>query len=184
MKKIIAAVHITLDGFVSGPNEDMSCFHPVDTQYIEDNGVLLDSTDYILFGRVTYQGMTTYWPNATGEFAEKVNTIPKIVVSNTLEQVEWGTWGNAQLVNGNVEEEIKKIKQQDGGNIVIFGSANLIQSFTDLGLIDEYRFLVQPVVIGSGRPFFHNIKDKLDLQLINTKTYSSGTVLLNYQLLK
>jgi dihydrofolate reductase len=110
--------------------------------------------------------------------AEKMNTMPKIVFSRTLEKAEWN---NTRLVKENVVEEITRLKQQPGQDLIIFGSADLTATFIQYGLIGEYRIMVNPVVLGNGKPLFKGIKDKFNLKLLKTKTFRSGNVLLYYQ---
>ena len=140
------------------------------------------SVDTLLFGRGTYQLFVQYWPTQGVKddpvFAEKMNTLPKIVFSTTLSTV---TWNNARLVKENVAGEIDSLKQQEGKNIVIDGSPGLIHSLTRLGLIDEYRLRVHPVVLGSGVPLFKDLKERMPLQLIDSKTFQSGVMILHYQ---
>jgi dihydrofolate reductase len=184
MRKLIASVFVTLDGFMVGPNEDISW---VTDNFSEDMGKyagdLQNSMGAILLGRVTYQIMANFWPTATNETdpgAEKMNTVPKVVFSKTLDKVEWGKWDNARLVKENVVEEISKMKQASGGDMVIYGSANLVQNFTQLGLIDEYQLLVHPIILGSGKPLFKDLPQPVKLNLLQTKTFDNGVVVLYY----
>ncbi len=107
-----------------------------------------------------------------------MNNLPKIVFSKTLQKVEWN---NSRLVKENIVEEISTMKQQPGKDMVIFGSGSIVSTFMQLGLIDEYRIIVNPVVLGKGKPLFKGINDKLNLKLLKTKTFSSGNVLLYYE---
>jgi dihydrofolate reductase len=107
-----------------------------------------------------------------------MNNLPKIVFSKTLQKAEWK---NSRLIKENIKDEILKIKQQPGKDMVILGSASIVQTFTNLGLFDEYRLLLHPVVLGSGKPLFKDIKDRLKLKLMKTKTYKNGVVSLDYQ---
>lgn len=181
MRKIIFQMMITVDGFFEGPNKELD-WHVVDEEFINYAIDLLNSVDTILFGRVTYQMMAAYWPTPAAIaddpiVAERMNNLPKIVFSPTLEKVEWQ---NSRLVTGNIAEIVAKLKQQPGKDMVIFGSSDLAVAFTKLGLIDEYRIIVNPVVLGSGKTLFKGFNDRLKLKLIETKTFSSGTVLLRY----
>ena len=162
MRKVILFDMATLDGFFAGPNGEID-WHRVDEEFNEFAIAQLDSADGLLFGRVTYQGMASYWPTDMARtddpiVAGKMNTLPKIVFSRTLDKVEWN---NTRLVKGNVEEEISKLKQQPGQDWLLFGSADLASTLTNLGLIDEYRVMVNPVVLGHGKPLFKDIKEKL-----------------------
>jgi dihydrofolate reductase len=182
MRKVILFDMATLDGFFAGPNGEID-WHRVDEEFNEFAIAQLDSADGLLFGRVTYQGMASYWPTDMARtddpiVAGKMNTLPKIVFSRTLDKVEWN---NTRLVKGNVEEEISKLKQQPGQDWLLFGSADLASTLTNLGLIDEYRIMVNPVVLGSGQPLFKGMKEKLNLKLTSAKTFRNGNVLLCYQ---
>jgi dihydrofolate reductase len=185
MRKIILFNLITLDGFFAGPNGEID-WHNVDEEFNDFAIEQLSSADGLIFGRVTYQLMASYWPTPTAItddpiVAAKMNSIPKIVFSKTLEKADWS---NTRLVKGNVVEEITRLKQQPGRDMYVFGSANLAAAFTNNGLIDEYRLIVNPVVLGRGIPLFKDIKDRLDLKLINTRTFRSGNILLYYEPVK
>ena len=183
MRKVIAHPFVTLDGFMAGPQGEIDWnqlyFDEEMAGYV---GEEFASVDTILFGRGTYQLFVQYWPTQGVKddpvFAEKMNTLPKIVFSTTLETV---TWNNTRLVKENVVEEIHALKRQEGKNIVIDGSPGLIQSLTRLGLIDEYRLRVHPIVLGSGVPLFKDLKERMSLQLIHSKIFHSGVVILHYQ---
>lgn len=168
---------VTLDGFMAGPNEDLD-WHVWDEEMEKYAHDLLDSVDTLIFGRVTYQLMADYWPSATDSIAPKMNQIPKLVFSRTLEKVEWQ---NSRLAKNDVSEEISKLKQQPGKDLVIFGSASLASSFINLGLVDEYQMIVNPVILASGKPLFKNIRGKLSLKLFETKPFRCGNVILYYQ---
>ena len=137
----------------------------------------------ILFGRVTYQMMASYWPTPTAInddpiVANMMNSTPKIVFSRTLNKAEWN---NTQLIRDHVAEEIIKLKQQPGKDLVLFGSANLMATLVRHDLIDEHRIMVNPVVLGSGMPLFPGIHRSLKLKLANTRVFRNGNVLLTYQ---
>jgi dihydrofolate reductase len=183
MRKIISQMMVTLDGFIEGPNRELD-WHVVDDEYNVYAEEELSSMDTILFGRVTYQNMAAFWttPFAIETYpviADKMNNLHKIVFSETLERVEWN---NTRLIKKNIEEEILKLKELSGKNMVILGSSDFAVSLTELGLIDEYHIMVNPVVLGKGKPLFKGIRNKLNLKLIKTKTFDSGNVLHCYQL--
>ncbi len=174
---------VTLDGLFAGPNGEID-WHHVDEEFNDFAIAQLNSAGGLLFGRVTYQLMAGYWPtdSATTDdpiVAGKMNALPKIVFSKTLQSAEWN---NTRLVKGNIAEELSKLKRQPGKDWLLFGSANLASTLTNLGLIDEYRVMVNPVVLGSGKPLFQGLKEKLALKLTDTKTFRNGNVLLCYQL--
>jgi dihydrofolate reductase len=186
MRKVILSNMVTLDGFFEGPNKELD-WQIVDGENKEYAIDLLSKVDALLFGRVTYQLMADYWPAAATnpstpksdlEIADKMNNLPKIVFSKTLQEVKWN---NSRLVKENIAEEISKMKQQPGKDMVIFGSGSIVSTFMQHGLIDEYRIIVNPVVLGNGNPLFKGINGKQNLKLLNTKVFDSGIVILFYE---
>jgi|SRR6266850_5032896 len=180
MRKLIAAINMTLDGF---------CDHTAmiaDDEIHQHYNELLNNADTLLYGRITYQLMESYWPTVvkkptgnkpTDEFAVIMDNIPKIVFSRTLKNVDWK---NAKLKKEVIKEEVSELKQQAGKNILV-GSPGLIVALTQLDLIDEYQLGVQPIVLGNGLPLFKNIKDRINLKLLKTKTFGCGAVTLYYE---
>ena len=182
MRKVFLFMMVTLDGFFEGPNHEID-WHNVDEEFNEFAIDQLNEVDTILFGRVTYEGMASYWPTTGAieddpEVAARMNAIPKIVFSRTLDRAEWS---NSRLIRENIAEEVLRLKQQQGRDLAIFGSANLTMSLLQMGLIDELRLMVNPVVLGKGKPLFEGIHEKLNLKLIKTRGFRSGNVLLYYQ---
>ena len=182
MSTIIFFMLTSLDGYFEGPDRDIN-WHHVDDEF---NDFAIQQTGEfgaLLFGRVTYELMTSYWPTETAKRNDPVvaglmNSLPKIVFSKTLKKVEWE---NTTLVKDNFVEAVSKLKQEAGKDIAIFGSSDLAVTFIEHGLIDEYRIMVNPVVLGDGKPLFKGIKNKLELKLLKTRTFKSGNVLLYYQ---
>ena len=173
---------MTLDGFFEGPSGDLF-WHNVDAEFNEFAIAQLNSADGILFGRKTYEMMASYWPSEAAITDDPIvaglmNKMPKFVLSRTLTKAEWN---NTKLIKGNIAEEITKLKQQPGKDLLLFGSADLASTLTSLGLIGEYRIMVNPVVLGNGAPLFKGVKEKLQFKLVNTKMFRSGNVLLYYQ---
>jgi dihydrofolate reductase len=182
MRKVVLFNLITLDGFFEGPNRDIN-WHNVDEEFNEFAIEQTNSADGLIFGRVTYEMMASYWPTEmaiTNDpiVARQMNSIPKIVFSRTLKKADWN---NTRLVKDNAAEEISKLKQQPGKDLFIFGSAELAAGLANLGLIDEYRLIVNPVILGSGRPLFTGVNPTIHLNLIKTKTFRNGNILLYYQ---
>ena len=188
MRKIIVTMWVTLDGFIAGPNNEMGFvgeyYDAAMGQYEYD---LVSAADTLLLGRVTYESFAGAWPyvpdkpNADpGEvaYAHKLNAMRKIVFSKTLPRVEWT---NSTLVREIIPEEIAHLKQEPGRDMVIYGSASVVQALTNFGLIDEYQLLVHPVLLGEGKPLFNNIKQQVNLKLVNTEARPSGVVVLTYQ---
>lgn len=179
MRKVIAAINMTLDGFCDHtagiPDEELHYHY----------AALLNNAGVILYGRITYQLMQ-FWQNllknpsdekSMNDFALAINKVPKIVFSNTLTDTGWET---AELANQTIGKVVAALKQQPGKDIFI-GSRSLIIQLMKLNLIDEYQFCVHPVVIGNGLPLFENISDRIVLKLIKTKTFTSGAVALYYE---
>lgn len=172
---------MTLDGYFEGLNHDIS-WHNVDEEFNEFAIDQLDEIGILLFGRVTYQLMASYWPTENGikddpVVAGKMNSLPKIVFSRTLKKADWN---NTELIRDDVEDKISSLKRESGKEIAILGSANLAASLIRAGLIDEYRIMVNPVILGSGVPLFKSLDENLRLKLVKTKTFKSGNVLLYY----
>lgn len=179
MRKVIVYEYVTLDGVMESPDKWQFPYYSDDVA--EFNKAQILAFDASLLGRVTYEMFASYWPLQThNEFgiADKVNSTPKFVVSSTLKKAEWN---NSTIIKKNVVEEITKLKRQPGGHIGITGSATLVQSLMQHDLIDEYRLMVHPVVLGSGKRLFRDGSDTKALKLADTKTFSSGVVVLSYQ---
>lgn len=185
MRKIIVSNNVTIDGFFAGPNGELD-FFVWDDEMAKFSTDQLKTMDTILLGRVTYQLFANYWPTPVAykenpTIAPMMNDMQKIVFSRTLDRAEWK---NTRLVKGNIAEEISKLKQQPGEDMVIFGSGVIVSEFAKLGLIDVYRLIVNPVVLGSGKPLFKGLDDKLKLKLLNAKAFRSGNVILAYEPMK
>ena len=182
MRNVFLFMMVTLDGFFEGPNQDLG-WHNVDEEFNEFAIQQLDELDTLLFGRVTYEVMASYWPTPFAleddpVVAGKMNAMQKVVFSRTLEKAEWS---NTRLVKEQVAEEVSKLKQQPGKDIAIFGSSDLTTSLLEMGLVDELRIMVNPVVLGEGKRLFDGMHSKLGLKLLKTRTFRSGNVLLYYQ---
>lgn len=181
MRKIFLFMMVSLDGYFEGPNHDLT-WHNVDEEFNDFAIEQIDQMDTLLFGRVTYEMMASYWPTMAAIredpiVAKKMNSTPKIVFSKTLERADWE---NTRL-SKDAGETIRQLKGQPGRNLAIFGSNNLVVSLAQEGLVDEFRIMVNPVAIGAGTPLFAGIGDKLNLKLVDTKTFKNGNVLLSYQ---
>ena len=180
MTRLIMWNMVTLDGYFEGPNSwEIDWHESVWGEELEQLSLeQLQSAGMLLFGRVTYQGMANYWPSATGEVADFMNSIPKVVFSRTLVTAEWS---NTRLVKSDAQDEVLKLKQQPGKDIFIFGSADLSATLTRDGLIDEYRLGLAPVVLGGGHPLFIPGNGRLALRLLEAKPLKSGCVILRYE---
>lgn len=170
---------ITLDGYFEGnQNWDLTFHNTVWGQELEKLSTeQLHSADYLVFGRVTYEGMAAYWTKEEGEIADLMNKIPKIVVSTTLKSADWN---NTRLISENASDEIRKLKVKDGKDLFIFGSANLSETFVKEDLFDEYRILIAPIILGSGRPLFRQGISPKNLSLVSVHQLLTGGVILKY----
>jgi dihydrofolate reductase len=182
MRKIIVQEMITVDGFFAGPNGEID-WHHVDAEFNEHSVEFLNTIDTLMFGRITYDLMASYWPTPEGLkddpfIADKMNSLSKIVFSKTLAKT---TWNNSKMFSEINAEEIKKMKEASGKDIAIFGSGIIVTALTELGLIDEYRFIVNPVILGKGKTLFANLEKKPGLKLLKTHEFKSGNVSLSYK---
>jgi len=179
MRRVIASEFVSLDGVMEDPSWTFQFTSEEQGKFKFDE---LSASDALLLGRVTYEGFAAAWPHMTeqaGEYAEMMNGYPKFVVSTTLEEPL--EWNNSSLIKENVAEEVSRLKQQPGKDILIFGSADLVNTLMRHDLIDEYRLMVFPVVVGSGKRLFGDGIDTKVLRLVETKTFGSGVVVLSYQ---
>ena len=184
MRKIIYFVHSSLDGHIDGPGGafDWTLLGPELAAYGDG---LQERADTFLYGRVVWEMMAGYWPNAESisddphdlAFAPVWRRTPKIVFSRTLEQPE----GNVRVIGGDLEEEVTTLKLSPGKDLLLMGGSTLPAALTDLGLIDEYHIVVHPVVLGGGRRLFQESMDRLTFELVESRTFDSRTVLLRYQ---
>jgi dihydrofolate reductase len=180
MRKLIMWNVITLDGYFEGnQNWDLSFHNLVWGQELERLSIeQLNSADYLVFGRVTYEGMAAHWTKAEGEIAGLMNKIPKIVFSRTLKTADWN---NTTLIRDNASAEIQKLKNEGGKDMYVFGSAALSETFVNNDMFDEYRICVAPVILGSGRPLFGQDIPSRHLTLVSAQQLSTGGVVLKYQ---
>jgi dihydrofolate reductase len=189
MRKIVVTEFMTLDGVMEDPGgaEKMKYggwsgqyWNEEAQQYKFDE---LFATDALLLGRVTYEGFAAAWPTMTDEdeFADRMNSLPKYVISKTLDHVEWN---NSILIKGDVIEELSKLKQESGQDIIIHGSGELIHSLLQHDLIDEFRFMVFPIILGEGKRLFKETDELNRLKLLETKTFETGVIVLHYRLEK
>jgi dihydrofolate reductase len=182
MGRLILFNMITVDGFFETKNRELN-WHVVDEEFNKFSIEQLESADALIFGRITYELMFKYWTTEdalTNDaiVAGKMNSLPKIIFSKTLKKVEWA---NTKLFSDNVEQIIKEIKKNSTKNIFLLGSANLTTTLKELNLIDEYRILINPVILGEGRPLFEKTPHLKWLKLMGTRTFKSGNILLQYE---
>ncbi len=182
MRKLMVSQMQTLDGFFAGPNGEID-WHVVDNEFNDFAIDQLDHIDTLIFGRITYQLMADYWPTpaAVGddpEVAKRMNSLTKLVFSRTLSLVPWS---NSHLVKEDLLEAVARLKEEPGKDIVIFGSGTIVAQLAQAGLIDEYRIIINPVILGSDRTMFEGIHDRLPLKLIKARPMHSGNVILYYE---
>ena len=190
MRRLFLFMMVSLDGYFEGPNHDLS-WHVVDQEFNRFAVEQLRQIGTLLFGRVTYHLFKDYWPKAGRdpttsrenlEIAQMIDDVEKIVFSRTLANVkETDDWKNVRLIREAHPEEIKRLKHLSGKDIAIFGSNELATNFLRMGLIDELRIMVNPVVVGNGNPLFKGMTDQVKLNLLRTKTFRSGNVLHYYR---
>ena len=185
MRKLISFMHISLDGFVAGPNGEMNWIK-VNEEIFEHIGQRISGTDTALYGRVTYEMMQNYWPNAGNEpgaskhdmeHSKWYNRAHKLVLSKTL---NGANLMNTTIISDNLSREINQIKQGTGSEILVFGSPTATHSLIQQNLIDGYWLFVNPIILGQGVPLFVNIKDKVKLKLLTTRQFTCGVTELNY----
>ncbi|RYY60974.1 MAG: dihydrofolate reductase [Chitinophagaceae bacterium] len=191
MRKLVVSMNITLDGYLSGPDCELDWHFNAWTQ--EMGAALCDElskADTILLGRKTYDAMAAFWPSketdpfCSGEdfaFAYMMNSYRKIIISGTLRST---SWSNSELAPGNIEDEIRALKTASGKNIIVYGSARLVDTLISAGLVDEYQLWIHPVVLGTGKQMFNQhppVKLALNMELGDVRKFSSGVLLLNYR---
>ena len=183
MGRIVVTEFVSLDGVMEAPGGEDFKYPGWSFEFDrgdEGNKFKLDETlssEALLLGRRTYEGFAGAWPSREGEFADKFNAMPKYVVSSTLKDPEWN---NSTVLSGDVVEEVAKLRQQLDGDIVVHGSAQLVQDLVEHDLVDELRLMVFPVVLGTGKRLFGETSDKKALRLVDSKTVGDGVEILTY----
>ena len=185
MRKLILQEFVTLEGFAAGPGNSVD-FVPAatkdDRSFGREQLALMDEVDAILLGRLTYEMFAGYWPNAKGDekaFGDRMSETPKIVFSRTLGRAPWGSWPECQIVRSDPADEVETLKRAPGKNVVMWGSISVAQRLMKMGLVDEYRLVVCPIVLGEGRPLFAD-STSIDVDLMTAKPLDRGAVYLKY----
>jgi dihydrofolate reductase len=181
VRKIFAFLVVTVDGYYEGPNQQFIDWPTVDEEFDEFSVGQLDEVDTLVFGRITYEMMAAYWPTPAADdddprVAERMNSLAKVVVSRTLDKTEWA---NTRLISDT--EDVRALKQQPGKDIAILASSDLTVSLLQMGLVDELRIMVSPLVLGAGKSVFRNAGNRISLKLLRSRPFNSGNVLLYYQ---
>ena len=187
MRKVIVSMNVTLDGFMAGPNCELDWHFQSWTNEMADSLYeQLSMADTILLGRVTYKAMARYWPSKAKDlsfprediaFADLMNNYTKLVFSRTLTRPEWH---NSKFIKGNPADEVSKLKEQPGKDMIVYGSGKVVESLANSDLIDEFQLWVHPVLLGEGKPLFKNLQKRLTMKLSKTKTFGSGVIILYY----
>jgi dihydrofolate reductase len=181
--RVIVSEFVTLDGVIEAPGGERGHPHSgwvfnhlSDEQEQYKLQEVLDA-EALLLGRVTYEGFSEAWPERGGEFADKMNSMPKYVASTTLKDPEWE---NTTVLEGDVPEAVARLRDQDGGPLLVAGSQTLVHTLVERGLVDEYRLMIFPVVLGSGKRLFPDSEDKTPLKLVDTQAFPTGVVVHTY----
>lgn len=189
MRKVILLMHTSLDGFVAGPKGEMNWIK-VDEELFESVGKITDDSDTALYGRVTYDMMENYWPTAADrpnatkhdiQHSRWYNSALKIVFSRTMQQLNLN---NTRIISSNIGEEVKKLKQLQGKNLLLIGSPRLTQTFLQLQLIDEFYLYLNPIILDRGMPLFKKVGDRVNLNLLEVMRFQSGVVGLHYETIR
>jgi dihydrofolate reductase len=182
MRKLSLFNQVSLDGYFTDENSDMSWAHKQDPEWMKFTEENAKPGGELVFGRKTYDMMKSFWPTeqaakAFPEVAKQMNALPKIVFSRSMTEADWE---NARVINGDPAEEIKRLKNESGRDMVIMGSGTIVAQLSQAGLIDEFQIVVNPIVLGKGRTLFENI-ERFDLKLIDSRIFQNGNVVLTYQ---
>ncbi len=185
MRKLVLLMHTSLDGFVAGPNGEMDWIY-VDDEMFNIAGERTNEADTALYGRITYQMMESYWPTAASqpaatkhdiEHSAWYNSVRKVVLSRTM---KGAGLANTEIICENIADEVNRLKQEPGKDILLIGSPSAVHSLMEDNLIDEYWLFINPVLLGQGIPLFKDIKNIIKLILLSAKVFASGVVCLNY----
>ncbi len=179
MRKVVAVELVSLDGVMGSPEE--WAFSYSNEEMEEANAAGMAASDAMLLGRVTYEGLASFWPNQPGgtPMVDYINSVPKYVVSRTLEEPLG--WNNSTLVEGDVAEGVSELKQRPGKDITIIGSGALVRALLDEGLLDELRLMVHPIVLGGGKRLFEEAGDRMSLELVDSRAFATGVLYLTYR---
>ena len=184
MPKIVVYNAISLDGYFTDAKGDMSWAHQRDPEWQEFVSKNAAGGGQLLFGRNTYDLMASFWPTpmaaqSNQRVAERLNSMPKFVVSRTIETA---SWNNTKVLRGDLTSEVRKLKQEPGRDITIMGSGSIVMQLTAAGLIDEYQIVLCPIVLGSGRTLFEGIEQQLPMHRAQTRTFANGNIVVSYAL--
>ena len=185
MRNIFLHINVSLDGFIENENREID-WHFADDEFEEYINDVLRSIDGMIFGRVAHQVLSEYWPNAAAqpnvsnrhlEAVQMMNALPKYVPTKGSYET---TWANSHVITGDVAKKMRNLKEQPGKDLALFAGAGIAQTFKELGLIDEYRFIINPILLGTGTPLFKPSTYRSELQLVNLRQFKSGAAVLSY----
>ncbi len=183
MSRLSVFNHVSLDGYFTDANGDMSWSHAQDPEwmaFVQENA---KGDGRLVFGRVTYDLMVSYWPTPMAmknspAVAERMNQMPKVVFSRTMDKA---SWSNTKLVKGDIAAEVRKLKSEAGPDMTILGSGSLVAQLAPEGLIDDYQIVVSPIAIGKGKTLFEGVEKKLRMKLVRSRAFGNGNVVLSYE---
>ncbi len=183
MRKLLVFNQVSLDGFIADENGDMRWAHKDDPEWREFTQANASGGGELLFGRITYEMMANYWPTPMAletnpEVAKQMNALPKVVFSRTIKKPEWN---NTRLAKDDIAAAVRKMKEEAGPGMVIIGSGSIVSQLAPEGLIDEYQLAVNPIVLGKGKSMFAGIAKRLNMELVNSRAFRNGNVLLTYR---
>jgi dihydrofolate reductase len=184
MRKVFVSNLISLDGYLAGPDGDLSWF-AVGPDFFAYVNKMMPTLGLLLFGRITYEMMAGYWPNPDNTkgndpiATNAMNELPKLVASRTLKKAGWGRWDNA-TVTADPVKAVRDLKSQAGGDIAIYGSGGLVSTLAEAGLIDEYRIMMNPVILGQGIPMFRGMQRRVPLKLVSSEVFDKKMIMLTY----
>ena len=186
MRRLIVEEWLSLDGYAEDANGALDFFPSTEANHFSDRDQLafLESVDTIILGRRTYELFVDFWPTATTDreiIADRLNTLPKLVFSNTLREAPWGAWPPARIVRGDAVAEVARLKAQEGKHLVLWGSLSLAHDLIAADLIDEYHLQICPVLVGGGRRLFPSADGYRRLERVATRTYDTGVVVVHYE---
>lgn len=183
MRKLSVFNSVSIDGYFTDAHGDMSWAHRQDPEWEDFASGNASGGGVLLFGRITYELMASYWPTpaaleALPVVAEQMNALPKVVFSRTLTEA---SWQNTELVTGDIEAAVQRMKQEPGPDMVIMGSGTIVAQLTEARLIDEYQIVLTPIALGSGRTMFDGVREKVDLRSTSSRVFDNGNVVLGYE---
>ncbi|MGH8951775.1 MAG: dihydrofolate reductase family protein [Acidimicrobiia bacterium] len=183
MRRVIAFEVVTADGFYEGEHGEFD-WPKIDEDFFRLSVEQTSSFDTLLYGRATYEGMASYWPTPVAaeqnppDIVDLMNRLPKVVFANSTVDT---SWDNTTLITSDAAAAVTEMKQEEGGDMGVYGSFRLVTSLLDAGLLDELRVMIHPILLGRGKPMFSALADRIRLELIRSTTFASGSVLLRYR---